>query len=209
MSKILFTVKLTLILALFNLTLGYNIMVGSYVKDSLASNDARINRAFTIVRDEVLSKSAGGSNVGVIPVAIYHQIVNGINYKVIAAIKDNRNKKVDLIHSIVYTGPFSEDFANQTPKITFYEKLPSDLLTIDEFKVQGIKAKLDEHLNSNKATLSKINSIITYPNLVYEESFFLVNAETTQGETTSPQIFIVSQNSDRTFSILNTVSFFN
>jgi hypothetical protein len=114
-----------------------------------------------------------------------------------------------LLQSIVYTGPFSEDFANQTPKITFYEKLPSDLLAIEEFKVTAIKGKIDEYLLTNKSTLTKVNSIVTYPNLVYDESFFVVNGETTQGDKTTSQVFIVSQNTDRTFTILQVVNFLN
>ena len=63
------------------------------------------------MKDNVVSQENG---VSVIPVAVYHQLVNGINYKVITAIKDNANKKVDLSHAVVYSGPFSEDFAVDT-----------------------------------------------------------------------------------------------
>jgi hypothetical protein len=208
MLKINFISKLIVSLTLISFCLSYNIMVGSYIKDSFNSNDARLNKAFSIVNKEITSKNGGAlSSISVVPVAIYHQIVNGVNYKIIAAIKDKKNLKVELTQSIVYTGPISDNFGSQTPSITFFEKLPNDNFTLEETTVIGLSASITEDLKKTNSSLVKVNRIASYPNLVYDESFYVVNAETTFGGVSSEKYFILSQVTGKAFIPITQIDF--
>ena len=188
------------LLSLLSMCNGFSIVVGSYIRESFNSNDARINSAYQIVRNEILSKNESGST-DVVPVAIYSQLVNGINYKIITAIKDKKNFKVELSQAIIYTGEFGSD---SKPSLTFFEKLPTNNLTLDETRMITLSATITNYLSSLGASLSKVNSVTSYPNLVSDESYFIVHGDASSGLN---QYFIVSQNSDKTYTVLKTINF--
>jgi hypothetical protein len=184
------------------------IRVGSYVKDSFQKNDAKIDRAFRIVRDEILTKSEGNNDIAVLPVAVYHQIVNGINYKIITGIKDNKNLKVELAHGIVYSGPFGEDFKTQKPTLTLLETLPSDNnLTLEETTLISLQGSISDVLKLTDTTLSKVHKVFSYPNLVYDESYYIVSAQTVKENVTKDKFFIMSQEKGKVAEVITQVEF--
>ena len=198
--------KILIILSLVSLSLCYDIMVGSYTRDSFAKNDAKINSALNLVKSEVANKF-NNKNLSILPVAIYSQIVNGINYKIVVGIKDSSTGKIDLAHSIVYTGPFSDNFAQETPTLTFFQTLPNDALNVlDEEKTIGINSAISNYLKNAQASLVSTDSVVSYPNLVYTESFYIVNVtvKNSSGANES-QIFIVNLRNDNTYTVTNVV----
>lgn len=190
-------------------TFCFDIRVGSYIKGSFASNDARLNKVFTLVSSNIISKNGGDPNVTVLPVAVYSQIVNGVNYRIIAAIKDSKNKQVQLANTIVYSGPFTDNYESQNPTISFYEKLPPNTnFSLSAVKEEAIKNAIDTHLGNN-ATLEKINNTGSagYPDLVYTEGFYIINADVTIGSVAANQYFVLNENADKSFTVVQSISF--
>jgi hypothetical protein len=200
-------VKIILLLVLLSSTLCYDIMVGSYTRDSFAKNDAKINSALKLVNSEVENKF-NNKNLSIIPVALYSQIVNGINYKLIIGLHDSSSGKVDLAHAIVYTGPFSDNYALEKPSLSFFQKLPDDTTKIlEESKFILLNKTITDHLKTLGSKLSLIDSVVSYPNLVYTESFYVVYV-TVQNKSgaTENQILIVNSTNDDNFVVAKTVS---
>ena len=79
--------KSIIILSLLALTLckGFG-MMGSWQKDTFASNDIRIDRARQAAEAKYLQiANVKEDDVELIPLAVYRQLVNGLNYKIIFA----------------------------------------------------------------------------------------------------------------------------
>jgi hypothetical protein len=200
-------IKLVLLLLLLSMTLCYDIMVGSFTRDSFAKNDAKINSALKLVKSEVSNKY-NNSNLSVIPVALYSQIVNGINYKLIIGLHDISSGKLDLAHAIVYTGPFSVNYAAESASLTFFQKLPDDTTkTLEEEKFVYLNLAITDYLKLNGNSLSSINSIVSYPNLVYNESYYVVYATLkNQSGNNENQIFVVNYTDEQKFVVAKTIA---
>jgi hypothetical protein len=141
-------------------------------------------------------------------VAVYHQIVNGINYKIITGIKDNKNLKVELAHGIVYSGPFGEDSKTQKPTLTLLETLPSDNnFTLEETTLISLQGSISDVLKLTDTTLSKVHKVFSYPNLVYDESYYIVSAQTIKENVTKDKCFIMSQEKGKVAEVITQVEF--
>lgn len=201
--------KLILVVLIVSQTLAIDpIRVGSYIKDSFQKNDANIDRAFRMVRDGILAKSQEKSDLSVVPVAIYRQIVNGINYKIITGIKDSKNLKVELAYGIVYSGPFGEDHNSQKPTLTLLESLTSDSnLTLEETALISLQGSISDVLKLTDTTLSKVHKVFSYPNLVYDESYYIVSAQTIKENVSKDKIFILSQEKGKVAQVITQIEF--
>jgi len=99
--------------------------LGSFTKLSFQSNDARIEAAFRALREDIIAKS-NNKKITIMPIAVYSQMVNGINYKIITAIKDEENYKFNLSEGLVYlsfdasTRPIVKSFEILEKKFQLY-----------------------------------------------------------------------------------------
>jgi len=169
------------------------IHVGSFIKDSFKMNDARIDRAFRLAKEKILSLNDGSQKIQVIPIAVYHQIVNGINYKIITATKNKDTLKVDLQQTDIYTDPFTEEITFNNYSISSSENLhASKNLQLEDTTKVGIMSSVYKVLKVNDSKLVKINHITTYPNVLFDESYYLVLADTSKGNVSSQKIFVIS-----------------
>ncbi len=180
----------------------YDIHVGSYLERSFQENDMGIDRARSLTDDEL--KTRHGFEIVTYPVAVYTQIVNGLNYKILMAMRmDGNTEQVDLFNAIVYSGPFGKDFLSQGPSITQLQKVEAGNSNFSEQQNLTLKNSLNSFLSNNKSEIAKINSVDNYENLVYDQSFYVVNAAVLFGTSENDEIFILSKKADGEYKVVN------
>ncbi len=67
-----------------------------------AQTISKTDPVFIFVREQILNQNKDNSNLKVTPVAIYSQVVQGSNYKVIAGISDSKKITVNLAVANVF-----------------------------------------------------------------------------------------------------------
>jgi hypothetical protein len=184
------TIFLSLILALF----CYKKMAGGWTKQSLDRNDTNIDAAFNAVRSSVLQSANSNESIDLIPVAVFTQVVNGINYKIIAAIKDTTKKSVSLVSSVVYLG-----LSSQSPRLKSVETLPTinSLGLLEQSELSELNNEVALYLKQKQLNLTSLVSINAYPNLVNEnDGYYVINVNISSGNIESNQFLIVNEEID-------------
>jgi hypothetical protein len=168
--KFIFSIALIFSLVLFS----HSYIMGGYQKSSFNSNDARINSAFKALRSTVLESSNSQETVDLIPVGIYTQLVNGINYKIIAGKVDSEGKTVNLVTSVVFVG-----FKSPEAILKTVETLPTQnhLEFLEQSESSDLKKEIQNYFYQRGSTLVEIVSIESHPNLVIEnDAYYIIKA---------------------------------
>lgn len=169
-------------------------MPGGSQKQLFDRNDTNIEAAFNVLKSSILQSADSNDTIDVIPVAVYSQIVNGINYKIVAAIKDRSKKSVSLVNSVLYLS-----FYSTTPSITTLKTLPKNDTTelFDQTELSGLSNEMKTYLGQKQMNLTNIVSIYAYPNLINDDdSYYLINTNINSGKIQSNQFFIVNEEID-------------
>ena len=186
--------SITIFLSLSFVLFCHKKLAGGYTKQSLGRIDTNIDAAFEAVRSSVIKSADSNKSIDLIPVGIYTQVVNGINYKIIAAIKDTTNKSVSLVSSRVHYGLSSE-----SPILKSVKTLPTinSLELLEQSELSGLNNEIELYLSQIELSLTNIVSINAYPNLVIEnDGYYVINANIKSGNIESNQFLIVNEQID-------------
>ena len=209
--KVSIGIKLTLMLSLISMSFSWSVMnFGKYTKDSFSSKDAKISKAYNYLNKQIV-ESTGFSNVQVYPISIYRQILNGINYKILAAVKDEKNKKVDLVNSTVYIGPFT-DSPLDLPNLAFQQNINSDFKGFKgsyAILFHLIERLIKDELAPTNSTLQLIKSLSQCSDVVNDEVFYLVDADVISQGISLKRYFLISHEIQKGLSIVQTFDFPN
>ena len=212
MKQTYLALKLLLILSLFSLNLSYSVMVGNFIKDSFENKDKRVFSTYNWLNNKIVKEKGGPENVQVFPLAIYRQIVNGVSYKIITAVKDEKNKKVNLVDTIIYTGGFDKPSKTQ-PIVAFQEDLNDEVdisKKTESHIFKSLVGFITEHLISTKTTLENVQSIVFCPHVVNHENFYKIMTHINFEGKSYKRYFIVNFDDKMGgFTILQTIDFPN
>lgn len=196
-----------IITILFSISITFSKSHG-WIKDSMNKNDAYINKAYQIIKLKILEGEFGSSEeIRVYPVAVYKQLGNGLKYKFIIALKNEKLRSVSLLESEIYTVPFSsENYKKLNFEIKGVAKLRSDLEAIENLKLNIIKETISNY--NLGAELQSITSIHTYNKIINEESYFVVSGEAKayDGNIVFTS-YVIVQNEDGTFNVDRQIKF--
>lgn len=167
--------------------------VGSYVRDSFASNDIRIDRAWKTVLAEYHQMSTlKKEEVDIFPIAIYKQLVNGLNYKVFFGSVNKISNELQLFDYVLYTGPLT-----QSPDPFFFQLTSSKELVdhpdiaLRKYEYEQIKKIISFQVEYDKESLVNLSVSRTYINVLGTASIYVVTAEKENQEL--PENYLIFQ----------------
>jgi len=122
------------------------------------------------------------------PIAVYQQVVNGMNYIYVTVATNKKSKTIELMHGKVYTGSFGAFFMT-SPSVTSLQSTKETLSLLRDLNLSEIEKAIVRHEKSEK-DLDKIDpkvviiteSIQDQLNLGYIDSFFIVKAQMSKNE---------------------------
>lgn len=198
--------KAILILSLLALSLcGFGNNMGAWQKDTFASNDIRIDRARSTAEDDFKAKAnLKDEEAEIYEIAVYHQLVNGLNYKIFFAVRDANTNTVDLYDYVVYTGPFGPD-ANGQYEILSSNKLPiENNLSINSAKFGKLNDACAQYVKETKGEkLAYVSTVRTNQNVLYSMSIYVVEVQTMAKRM--PETVIVVEDEDGKFEVVATL----
>jgi hypothetical protein len=154
---------------------------GSYTRRDLSENNMYIDRVRRFGMQQIQETNVDSS---LIPISAYSQLVNGLNWKIIYVSHDKNSNAYNLIDSTVYTGPFqATDFKPEGRSSTLTGSISEGA---DAAEFEGhVTSLFGQTQQGFKVT---INTVRVYPNVVNQETFYLVNssvsAESGEGSST-------------------------
>ena len=143
--------KLIIFTSLVSMSLSFGVMTRAYTKENLASRDKRFSKAYNVVVSKAINKYGGFGTAKVYPIAAYRNIENGVNYKMITAIEDSKNKRVELVESEVFS-PFS-DYDEEGEPTIIQERFPNVIEAENPKILQGITDFVNKFLASKNISL--------------------------------------------------------
>ena len=199
--------KSIIILSLLALTLckGFG-MMGSWQKDTFASNDIRIDRARQAAEAKYLQiANVKEDDVELIPLAVYHQLVNGLNYKIIFAARNYNDNSLELYDYNVYTGPFGSEANNFEYEVISTEKLPiENNLSINSAKFGKINDACAQYIKDTKGEkVAYVSTLRTNQNVIYNFGIYVVQIQTMAKRL--PETVIVLEHEDGSFEVAFTL----
>ena len=109
----------------------------------------------------------------------------------------------------IYTGPFSEENSFNNFSIASSENLHSNNnLQMEETTKVGIMSSVYGVLKMNDSQLVKINHITTYSNVVFDESYYLVLADTAKGNVSSQKYFVISNIKGENYQVVTQIDLY-
>ncbi len=98
-------------------------LVGGWTKRSFEENDMLIDRSRVLVEKKFFEEqNLNEGDAEITPIAIYSQLVNGYNFKIVFAARLRATNEFSLYEYKVYCGPFGSQEVN-SPKITATKQL--------------------------------------------------------------------------------------
>jgi len=182
----LITISLSFIIFSFNSQL---IIDGGFQKTTFDSNNQSLNSALKVFSEKVLKMRPLSE---LIPIAVYTQIVNGINYKIVVVIKDSSNYSVSIVNSTIYVSFFNAE----PPMIESMDIVFKNNSGLDTNKNIQIRRVIENELtNTTNGGDKKIKlvSVQTYENLVLDDNYFVVNAIVEHFGVEFNQYYILSE----------------
>ena len=198
--------KSLLILSLLTLSLcGFGSNMGSWQKDTFESNDMRIDRARATAEDDFKAKAnLKDDEAEIYEIAVYHQLVNGMNYKIFFAVRDANTNTVDLYDYVVYSGPFGSE-PNGQYEILSSKKLPiENNLSINSAKFGKLNDACAKYVKDTKGEkLAYVSTVRTNQNVIYSMSIYVVEVQTMAKRM--PETVIVVEDEDGKFEVVATL----
>ena len=198
--------KSLLILSLLTLSLcGFGSNMGSWQKDTFESNDMRIDRARSTAEDDFKAKAnLKDDEAEIYEIAVYHQLVNGMNYKIFFAVRAANTTTVDLYDYVVYSGPFGSDLNGQY-EILSSKKLPiENNLSINSAKFGKLNDACAKYVKDTKGEkLAYVSTVRTNQNVIYSMSIYVVEVQTMAKRM--PETVIVVEDEDGKFEVVATL----
>lgn len=195
--------KSIIILSFLALTLckGFGAM-GSWQKDTFAANDIRIDRARQAAEAKYFQiTNEKEEDIELIPLAVYHQLVNGLNYKIIFAARNYNDNSLEFYDYDVYTGPFGSEANNFEYEVLSTAKLPiENNLSINSSKFGKINDACAQYIKDTRGErIAFVRTLRTNQNVIYNFGIYVVKIQTMAkrlGETV-----IVLEQEDGTFEV--------
>lgn len=182
---------------------------GSWTKDSLYQFDYRIDKARTTTEKAFFEKTQFKEEDYLIkPFALYNQLVNGLNYKILFSAQNIKTDEYDIYDYVIYTGPFGEslqDFDYQvisTKKLNFEKILP-----LTNTKYENINKVVAKYYSSTSNNLLYIDSIKVNESTSYMMNVYIVTAQTEKYEEL--QTLIVMEQEDHSFEVVSEIKNYN
>ncbi len=207
--------KFVLTFALFlSSVISYEILVASYSKANVDSNDDVYKSCLALAQSRMLKEYGDNISNSIVKIAIYSQIVNGINYKFLLGYKDPKTGSFKLVDTVVYTGPFSTFLTNPTPSVSSIMTLPSELLNTasNDTKTNRILTQLSTLLRSYGTTINKdytfknLKDIQTFNRYIYNENYYLVTASFGDSSNTAKDHILVVNELNGVFSVITHIN---
>lgn len=151
--------KAILICALFSLTL----CMGSWTKESLYSNDLMIDRSRQAAEKHYYELTGlSKQEARVYPFAVYSQLVNGVNYKILFAVKNKNTGEISFHDYTVFTGTFADRKAKKMKfdvTGTLQMKPDNANVPINSLKFAGINDAISLYYKNINEKLGYVNTI--------------------------------------------------
>ena len=188
------------IISLIIMSITYCYLVGGYQKDSFESNDnPDVPKCLRLVEQELNNKAGQNVHLKITPVSLYHQLVNGINYKMILLVEEGQIKK--LVEAIVYTGPFSSE--EKEFSITSIRELKQNDSDLEKSAPkEGLKDSLAQVIEQNLETpnenVKEVLSVSVYSEPDADEHYVVIAEVVRRGDilTTTVDTYVLTPDLD-------------
>jgi hypothetical protein len=196
--------KSILFISLLVFALGWR--SGGWTQDTFESNDLQIEKARQAAENRYYERTnTNDRQVIIYPFAIYKQIVNGVNYKILFAAQKLKTNDVDFFEYVVYTGPFGKAINDSTEfKVTSEKKIEyeNDTLQLNSRKATQIEEAISRYESNLLNSDNYIKFIKLYKNTAsYGMSFYVV-------KTKSPNLLILMEKENSEFKVVAEIRIF-
>jgi hypothetical protein len=157
--------------------------MGGWRRQSFKSNSMIYDRAFKTVEAHLRESNSEGT---IIPIEIYTQLVNGLNFRIIVAVEDP-NKEVNLYDYLLY-----KSFDSPRNEIINFGLLPGTYENLSSEKTHNLQNKIKEYLGKT-GTLVNINTIQVSKNIVHDDSFYVVETNVIHNGKTQTKSFVLAE----------------
>lgn len=167
--------KAIVFLFLFALATSEEI-VGGWVKRDFRENDMYIDRSRKLAEQQYYTDSnTDNSQVSVVPIAVYSQLVNGINYQIVQAERNRATNALTLHSYVIYKGPMGTNRPTLTVSRSQELKKGKPLLFAAAEYTDIHKAVSAYYSNAN--SMNHISSVVNYESPITDLKIFVVKAQ--------------------------------
>ena len=173
-------------------------IVGNFYQLPIDKNETMINKTKDQAEKDIVSVSGySKSSYNFYPLALFDQVVNGINYKVYYALQKKGSTSADIIENNYH-------FANNQYNLIKTETLDtsSNAKTIkkDEMVQERMRNALSKYFFNSKEKVSDISINDIYENVLNHISFYTVQAKV--GKNKRSVNVVVMEKEDKSFEVV-------
>lgn len=163
---------LTLLLIAF---VASETLVGGWVKRSYEENDYNLERARVAAEKKFYEEQKANERAYLItPISVYSQLVNGINFQFIFAVRNRESNDFKMYSYIVYSGPFSEK--NSVPQVTSMKEIPKGRpLTFASYAYTDLHKAIGKFYSESNG-LNHISTLYNYESPIQDLKIFVAIA---------------------------------
>ena len=159
------------------------ISFGGWEKDSFARDDLSLDRSRSMaVKQYLKDNNLSEDDILFHPLAVYKQITNGLNYRIVLACQNQITKTVTLYECDVFASLDFRDFSVLQSKSLPFE---NNVVDITDPKFIKVNEYLNTMLSKSQKTLKYITLIKRSEHIVSQDDVFIVNASTQDGKEVS------------------------
>lgn len=193
----------SLILLLAGISLVISQRPGAFAEISLDLNETGVNATKDLAKRDIISqKGYSESSYNLIPLALFSQIVNGINYKIFYGAQEKGSDSVDLFEYDIYSGPFSAGADDYTiTKSSELEEADTQKLTSDLIRMARLKNAIGRHFFPERKGTKQEEIKKSYKKVLFNTVFHIVNAVV--GDQNEKVNLLVIEREDKTFEVIS------
>lgn len=179
-----------------------NQRVGTYVKDSFRSNDIRIDRAWRTVEREYLAMSnLKDTEVDLFRIAIYKQLVNGLNYKVFFGSLQKSTNELKLFDYVVYTGPLTQSSDPFHFELTSNKELVNDnSISLKKSQSDQIQKLISTLIEKQGDSLVEFTVPRLQVNVLGKASIYVIKVQTKTNKV--PKNYLIFKDEDEKLEMI-------
>lgn len=150
------------------------ISIGGWKKDSFARDDLSLDRSRSTAMKQYLKEyNLSEDDIIFHPLAVYKQITNGMNYKIVLACQNLVTKTINIYECVVNVSRDFETFNVLSSKSLPYE---NNVVDITNPKFIKINDYLNNVLSRSHRNLKYINLIQRSEFIISEDDVYIINA---------------------------------
>lgn len=192
--------KLLLLIPFLSLAIC-NIKLGGFEKESFASNDMRVDKSWKTTEKEYFRLTGHNEkDVYLYPIAIYKQLVNGINYKISFAAHDRKQNTVKVYEYMVLCGLVAKNDDPFPFEVVSIKELPkNDNIPINNSKYGKINNMVNSFSIQNNDKISYVNTIQSSESM-FNTGVYIVLGQTKKSRKNNS--YIVFEDEDGHYDVI-------